>query len=83
MTTTYLPADDAGATLTRVAHTRGLRYGEIILVGTDAATGYRTGSVYTTMGVDTQGGSGTAVPGGSGTRSTPTLSPRSTTPSAR
>ena len=47
-----LPSDDAGATLTRVEGARGQRYGEIILLGADAATGRRIGSVYNTTGLN-------------------------------
>ncbi len=46
-----LPRDDVGATLARLEGLRGRRYGEVILIGTDA-TGHRIGSVYDTMGAD-------------------------------
>ena len=62
MTTATLPADDTGATLTCLGGTRGRRYGEIILLGTDAATGHRVGSVYNTTGLNDPTGDGDSCP---------------------
>lgn len=47
-TTAELPRDDVDAVLRRIDGVRGRRYGEVILIGTDAS-GHRVGSVYNTM----------------------------------
>jgi len=62
MTTVNLPSDDAGATLTRIERARGQRYGEIILFGSDAATGHRIGSVYNTTGLNDSTGARDSCP---------------------
>ena len=62
MPTRDLPSDDAAATLTRVEGARGQRYGEIILLGADAATGRQIGSVYNTTGLNDPTGAGDSCP---------------------
>jgi hypothetical protein len=62
MPTRDLPSDDAGSTLTRVEGARGQRYGEIILLGADAATGRQIGSVYNTTGLNDPTGAGDSCP---------------------
>ena len=72
MTTVNLPADDAGATLERIDGTRGQRYGEIIVLGTDTATGHQVGSVYNTTGLNDPTGTGDSCPQGLWERIDPT-----------
>ena len=59
-----LPADDVGATLKRRDGIRGRRYGEIILIGTDPATGRQIGSVYNTTGFNDPTDTGDSCPQG-------------------
>jgi hypothetical protein len=62
MTTANLPSDDVGASLERFDGVRGQRYGEIILLGVDAATGHQVGSVYNTTGLNGPAGSTDSCP---------------------
>lgn len=64
MHTVNLPSDDVGATLERIDGARGQRYGEIILLGADAATGHQVGSVYNTMGLNDPIGAKDSCPQG-------------------
>jgi hypothetical protein len=64
MTSVTLPPDDVGASLKRIEGIRGQRYGEIILIGTDAAAGRQVGSVYNTTGLNGPAGTGDSCPPG-------------------
>ena len=59
-----LPADDVGATVKRRDGIRGRRYGEIILIGTDPATGRQIGSVYNTTALNDPTDTGDSCPQG-------------------
>ena len=61
-TTAQLPADDVGATLKHTDGIRGRRYGEIIVIGIDPATGRQVGGVYNTTGLNDPTGSGDNCP---------------------
>jgi len=61
-TSVQLPADDVGARLQRRDGIRGGRYGEIFLIGTDAARGRLVGSVYNTTGLNDPTGTGDSCP---------------------
>jgi hypothetical protein len=61
-TSATLPSDDVGATLQRRDGVRGQRYGEIFLIGADAATGRLVGGVYNTTGLNDPAGTGDSCP---------------------
>jgi hypothetical protein len=62
MTTVNLSSNDVGATLKRINRARGQRYGEIILLRADAASGHQVGSVYNTMGLNDATGARDSCP---------------------
>src|SRR3954452_9160042 len=61
-TSVKLPADDVGARKQRRDGIRGGRYGEIFLIGSDAATGRLVGGVYNTTGLNDPIGTGDSCP---------------------
>src|SRR5690349_18937807 len=62
MSTTTLPRDDTGATLTRFDHVRGDRYAEIFLVGGDTRGEHLVAAIYNTQGRNTPSGGGDTAP---------------------